>query len=441
MKMNALECRSHGLDNTPITQKTPHQIILFFYLVSKKLWKVISNILLFFLLKIIIFENNLYAQEKFEGMIVSIDKEIITTYDLSQRIKLALKSLNLEDSIVNRDSVRERMLELLILEKIKTIEAKKNDISHTEEELINFTSNIYNFSKDDFKGFKSFLEKEGFDIDILLDQMSSELLWKKFLQKTIASKIIISEQEIQDSFNERTKNKGKYEFDYDEVLFVNDLPESWQKSKKKLEEFLKLLDKGITFENLSKKFNEVYTMESQNSKWILEDSIDQKTKESLQKMKEGEVLSFRDTDGYKVIKLNKKRFYGSSNFKFSFLKLSALDKMSLNEIKNNEISCDMDSEILKNNVQLIKFENIKLEEMNKIFKENLEILDEGNMTNILKKEDEFMRLKLCKKEVDNKSVVSKTDIEKKIYTQKFNQMANTLISNLRKNTNVKFFNK
>jgi len=50
---------------------------------------VISNILLFFLLKIIIFENNLYAQEKFEGMIVSIDKEIITTYDLSQRIKLA----------------------------------------------------------------------------------------------------------------------------------------------------------------------------------------------------------------------------------------------------------------------------------------------------------------------------------------------------------------
>ena len=199
---------------------------------------MISNIILFFfLLKIIFFENSLFAQEKFEGMIVSIDKEIITTYDLSQRIKLALKSLNLEDSISNRDSVRERMLELLILEKIKTIEAKKNDISHTEEELINFTSNIYNFSKDDFNGFKSFLEEEGFDIDILLDQMSSELLWKKFLQKTIASKIIISEQEIQDSFDERTKNKGKYEFDYNEVLFLNDLPGNWKKSKKKWRNF------------------------------------------------------------------------------------------------------------------------------------------------------------------------------------------------------------
>ena len=402
---------------------------------------MISNIILFFFLKIFFFENILFAQEKFEGMIVSIDKEIITTYDLSQRIKLALKSLNLEDSISNRDSVRERMLELLILEKIKTIEAKKNDISHTEEELINFTSNIYNFSKDDFNGFKSFLEEEGFDIDILLDQMSSELLWKKFLQKTIASKIIISEQEIQDSFDERTKNKGKYEFDYNEVLFLNDLPGNWKKSKKKMEEFLNLLDKGITFENLSKKFNEVYTMESQSSRWVLEDNIENTTKESLQKMKPGEILSFQDTDGYKVVKLNKKRFYGSSNFRYSFLKLSAFDEVTLKKIQKDDINCGMVSETLKNNVELTKFEKILLDEMSRIFRINLEILDEGEMTNILKNEAEFMRLKLCKKEVDKKSAVSKIDIEKKIYTQKFNQMANTLISNLRKNTNVKFFNK
>ena len=100
-----------------------------------------------------------------------------------------------------------------------------------------------------------------------------------------------------------------------------------------MKEFLKLLDKGITFESLSKKFNELYTMESQNSRWILEDNIDNKTKDSLQKMKAGEILSFKDVDGYKVIKLNKKRFYGSNNFKYSFLKLSALDEESLKKSK------------------------------------------------------------------------------------------------------------
>ena len=93
------------------------------------------------------------------------------------------------------------------------------------------------------------------------------------------------------------------------------------KNQKKNGGIFELLDKGITFENLSKKFNEVYTMESQNNRWVLEDNIENKTKESLQKMKPGEILSFQDTDGYKVVKLNKKRFYGSSNFKYSFFEV------------------------------------------------------------------------------------------------------------------------
>ena len=199
--------------------------------------------------------------------------------------------------------------------------------------------------------------------------------------------------------------------------------------------------KESVHKHLAKHYECSYEESKQRTFKLLYGGIDKKTRESLQKMKDGEVLSFRDTDGYKIIKLNKKRFYGNSKFKYSFLKLSAINKESLKKIKINQISCNMDAKTLKNNVELMKFENLMLEEMSKIFRENLEILKEGEVTIILKKDPEFMRLKLCKKEVDNKSVVSKIDIEKIIYTQKFNQMANTLISNLRKNTNIKFFNK
>ena len=64
-------------------------------------------------------KQKLISEEKFEGLIVSVDSEAITTYDLSERIKLVLKSLKLEDNIKNRDSIRDRVLELLILEKIR----------------------------------------------------------------------------------------------------------------------------------------------------------------------------------------------------------------------------------------------------------------------------------------------------------------------------------
>ena len=75
------------------------------------------------------------ANQEFEGIIVSVNSEAITTFDLSERIKLVIKSLNLEDTIENRDSVRERVLDLLILEKLKKNEVNEAQLEFSEEEL------------------------------------------------------------------------------------------------------------------------------------------------------------------------------------------------------------------------------------------------------------------------------------------------------------------
>ena len=101
---------------------------------------MIYKYFIFVILFILLLETKLLSDEKFEGLIVSVDSEAITTYDLSERIKLVLKALNLEDNIKNRDSVRDRVLELLILEKIKKIESEKFNVEITDEELKDFIS-------------------------------------------------------------------------------------------------------------------------------------------------------------------------------------------------------------------------------------------------------------------------------------------------------------
>ena len=146
------------------------------------------------------------AIEKFEGLIASVNSNVLTTYDLSERIKLALRSLDLEDNISNRDNVREKVLELLIIEKIKKSEAIKENVDHTEDELIDFASMLYNFPRERFEDFKVFINKEnGIDIDILMDQLSAELMWKKLLQKKFSSKVIISQQEIEKILEDEKK--------------------------------------------------------------------------------------------------------------------------------------------------------------------------------------------------------------------------------------------
>ena len=395
---------------------------------------------IFFISGKIIINNELKALEKFEGLIVSVNSNVLTTYDLSQRIKLALKALGLEDTISNRDTVRERVLELLIIEKIKKSEAIKENIDHTEDELVDFASMLYNFPKEQYEEFKTFIKKENqVDIDILMEQLSSELMWKKLLQRKFSSKIVISKQEVDKIFKEKKKKQGKYEYNFTEVFFENKSNQDWSESKKELKNFISLLEQGISFNNLAEKYG--YGTDS-NTSWTIEDNLDKKIKKTLSTMKIGQVSGeIKVDDGYKIIKLNKKRIFGNQKLKYSFIKISSFEIEKLDFSKFSSISCADDEYFINDDISASKINNIFADEMVNIYLEKLEKLEVGRFSTVVDYNNQFSVLKLCDKKDEIDEVQKRKKIENKLYAQKYNQLANTFIANLRQNANIKYFNK
>jgi hypothetical protein len=159
-------------------------------------------------------------------------------------------------------------------------------------------------------------------------------------------------------------------------------------------------------------------------------------------MKVGEIKkNIKTSNGYKVIKLNKKRLYGNKNFQVSFIKISAFnDDLLSNTVKSN-IYCEESNNNKFDEIDILKIDKVSLNDLSSVFKENLENLNEGDFSKLIENNGEFTFLKLCSKEIDESLKLSKGEIEKMIYAKKFNQLANTLLSNLRKNANVKLFNK
>ena len=114
---------------------------------------------------------------------------------------------------------------------------------------------LCNFPKEQFDDFKKFItEGSEVDIDVLLEQLSSELLWKKLAKKKFSSKIVISNKEIDKILTDEKKKIGKYEYDFTEVFFENKNNKDFTNSKKKLRNFISLLGQGISFNNLAKKY-------------------------------------------------------------------------------------------------------------------------------------------------------------------------------------------
>ena len=381
--------------------------------------------------------------EKFEGLIVSVNSNVLTTYDLSERIKLALKALDLEDNIFNRDNVREKVLELLIIEKIKKSEAVKENINHTDDELIDFASLLYNFPREQFEEFKLFINEENsIDVDILMEQLSAELMWKKLLQKKFSSKIIISQQEIEKILNDEKKKQGKYEYNFTEVFFENKTNNDWSESKKKLKNFVSLLDQGISFNNLADKYG--FGNENQDSElnWTIEDNLDIEVKKILTEMKEGDISKeIKVNDGYKIVKLNRKRIFGYAMVKYSFIKISSFEIEDLDFSKFSSINCSDDKFNINEKISAIKLTDVVANEMVNVYLEKLKKLEKGKFSTVISHDNQFSVLKLCDKKNELNQVEQRNKIQNNLYAKKFNQLASTFIANLRKNANIKYFNK
>ena len=379
------------------------------------------------------------SEEKFEGLIASVDSEAITTYDLSQRIKLVLKSLKLEDNIKNRDSVRDRVLELLIIEKIKKIEAGKAQVIANNQEVKEFASIVYNFPIEDFEDFKLFLEEQGIDFEIVEEQLRNELLWKKLSQQLFSSKITINSVDIDAIINNYKNKVGKLEYDYSEINLVNDKFNDWESSQKKIKNVTTLLNNGTSFNLIAEKFSDT----SQKTGWVFEDSLDKITREILSNMKVGEITgNIKTNNGYKIIKLNKKRKFGKQKIKLSFIKFSSLERNNLENLLKLDIDCNKTENISNND--LVKELNVKDVVAKDISPEYLKYIEETSKTSfsqLFELDGEYNLIYVCNKIENEVPSISRENVERRAFSKKFNQLSNTFLSNVRKSTNIKFFNK
>ena len=402
---------------------------------------MIYKYFIYVILFILLLETKLLSDEKFEGLIVSVDSEAITTYDLSERIKLVLKALNLEDNIKNRDSVRDRVLELLILEKIKKIESEKFNIKIADEELKGFISKMYGFPVDEYEKFKNFLEQENIDIDVIKEQLTAELMWKKFTRQKFSSKITINKSEVDTLANNLMNKVGKVEYNYSEILFKNVKENDWENTKKRMNRVLSLLESKSSFDLVAKKFDEnISTTNPERNRWVLVDNLDDNLRNVLNKLDVGEIKSdIKIKNGYKILKLNEKRIFGLEAFTYSFIKFSSFNK-DLNKLKSKNITCESNKDKFDlEDISFVLIENIKANELSEIFHDELKKTDIGFFTDIIEISGENNILLVCEKFDKENQIVNLEKIETKIFSEKFNQLANTYLTNLRKNINVKFF--
>ena len=403
--------------------------------------KYLKNIKFAFPFIILLLPIISFTQDNFEAVIGKVDSEPITTYDLSQKIKIMLNTMGLSDTIENRDSIRERAIELIVEEKVKLIESKKENIEITDKEVDVFISEIFGFPSDEKKQFVNFLNNQNIDYDILFEQIKIELLWKKLVSNKFGGLISPNPEAVSKILNEYEKKLGLLEYNFSEIVIFKKNKET-EETISAIKNVENLIELGSSFESVASEFSQSpSSVNSGNLGWIIESQIDEKTLKSLKQMSNGEVSKIIDTnDSLKIIKLISNKKIGEKNDKeYSILNISSTNlNNEIIKIRDELESCnDNLSKFNSNeNIQIDRIEDVLLQDLSPEIKKVLDNTEIGQKTQIIKQNQRKMFFIICDIKGGEISNISKQQVEQKIFQEKMGIMSRTHLNKLKKQSSI-----
>lgn len=271
--------------------------------------------LLYFLSSISLASNNL-------KIITKVGNEIITSFELENKIKtsLFLSGEELNQNNVNR--IKKLSLDFLINIKLKREEIKKYKYNKGNEiRVSNYLKNLAKKFDTNSEELKNLFEANNLDYNLFLEDLKTEFIWQNLIYEIYFKKINLDEQEIANELNKLiSEQKSIVEYNLSEIETKN-----LQKDElKNLNEYIK----NYNFQNAAKKYSISSTaLDGGNIGWVNSQSLSNTILGLLKNMKIGEYTKpIKKDDSIFIFYLNDKR------------KISNFNKKNLEELKKSIIT-------------------------------------------------------------------------------------------------------
>ena len=259
-----------------------------------------------FLLSILFFFSQESIAQIKNKIVIKIENEIITNFEIKNKI---LTSLILSNEEINQENInryKKSVIKQLIDNKLKKIEVNKYDIKKDDAKI-----NAYLKSLNIPNVKKKFLNN-GLDFDLYINELSIEIKWRELIYKIYSKKINIDEDILKKDMDIFIKKKSEIkEYKISEIeIMLNENEDAGQiilNAQKQIKE------EG--FETTALKYNNSYSASQEGSLgWINSKSLSKEIYEMLIKMNINEVSSpIKRQNSIIFLKLNDKRISKTNN--------------------------------------------------------------------------------------------------------------------------------
>ncbi len=303
----------------------------------------ISLLLFIFYVFFYFAEPSLYSKAE-NKIILKVENEIITNYEVKNKILTTLILSNQEINQINIDKLKKQALEFLIQNKLRKIELAKHAFKKDDAEIYSYLQSI---SKNNVENLKEKFIENNISYELFLEEIEIQLKWQKLVFKIFSNKIQIDENSIDEEIKSILKDQSEIvEFKISEIeIFLNNDINDDQKISNILTQ-INIEGFGETALKLS--VSSTATKKG-NLGWINSKSLSKDIYKVISNLKIGETSEpIKKKDTALFLKLEDKKISKAENINYDELKKNLINQKKnelfnlysrsyLSKLKNNSL--------------------------------------------------------------------------------------------------------
>ncbi|MEQ8194475.1 MAG: peptidylprolyl isomerase [Rhodospirillales bacterium] len=238
-----------------------------------------------------------------------VNDEIISFYDLQNRLNLVLFSSAKNVDNEERQRLIPQILRSLIDDKLKLQEAARRNIRVTSSEIDRAIIQVEKNNNIDKGQLDTILDRNGIPRSAMIAQIKAEIAWNKVANRVLGTQLRVSEEEINERLAEIRENKDKPEHRISEIFLPVDSLDEEKKIRSLADRLHQQLQKGASFASLARSFSRSASAASGGHRgWLRQGSLGQAVDKTLLAMQPGQSSApIRTETGFYLLHLHDRR--------------------------------------------------------------------------------------------------------------------------------------
>jgi len=243
------------------------------------------------------------------GVAAVVNDQIVSEYDLHQRIALVLSTSGMAQTPENIKRMRPQVLEQLKTEQLERQEAVRKNITVSPTDVDKEIDGILRDNHLTMDQLKTILGRANVAMDTLRGQIAVQLAWQKAIEDEYGDRINITEQDVNDELARAKEGADKPHYLVAEIFLSVDSPDQDEKVFKSANDLITQMQGGAPFPTVARQFSQSPTAAAGGDLgWVHDGQLPSELNDALRKLQTGGVSPpIRSAGGYYILALRQRQ--------------------------------------------------------------------------------------------------------------------------------------